>query len=187
MSALDTFLDQIYIIEKIEYIDEGFTELIKTINPKNLVSKIQKTVKQKDAVGLKLLLKKLPKVEFQKLYTIANKINSKVSKAFEVIKKDISLKLKIKGRQLDFLSLLFAVFVVNEKNVTTTTQRYIHPLIDKMIAKLREHAGLITSGLLLLMASSLVILAVSPLSITPLLILVAVLCLSMMMLYIQIG
>jgi hypothetical protein len=173
MSA--NYLEHKYLLEKIEYIDEGFTEWARRLNVKTLLGSMKNVVNQKDEQALKSMLSKLPKVEFQKLFTIGNQLTPSFEKSYEVMKRSLSKNKNLKGRQLDYLSLSLATLIVNDAD----KDKAANNLTDKIFKKASGGGSIAVGGLLMLISGAFVAAALSTFSMIPLLIALGIVGLGM--------
>jgi hypothetical protein len=173
---MSAYLENKYLLEKIQYIDEGFFDWANRLNVQTLVDTMKKTILQKDHQGLLAIFSKLPKVDFQKLFTMADKINPRFNEAFGIMKKQMS-KLKIKGRFLDYISLSFAVLIVDDTDMEKSAKK----IVDSVSSKVKKlDGGSISLGIMfLILSGSFIAAAVATMHLIPLLIAIALVGLSM--------
>jgi hypothetical protein len=177
MSVVADYLQELYMYEKVSYIDEDLSSWLKTIGPRNLIKKLSDAVKTKDAGEVEALLKTLPKVEFKKLYTITSKINSRFEEAFDITKKQLAKKFpKLKGLQLDSFALVVSIMTLTKTDLEASVKKTIDKLYKSFqrIGVKNFGSGGMTGASLLLLAGMLVAAALSTLKMSPLLLALAI-------------
>lgn len=178
MSAISNYLNELYLYEEVEYLDESFASWVKKIGSKKVIDKLQMAAQRKDLVLIRDIISDIPKVDADKLRSIGKKINKNFDKAYRITEKEAKKQFpELTGNTLKYFTLVVTPFVTISKDMKTTAKDKITKLRKKSkkfgFKKFVEGEGM--AGMFLaILAGIFVATAMAHLSLFPLLIGIAV-------------
>lgn len=173
MSVIPNCLDQLYLYEEVQYIDESFASWVKQLSNKKIVDKLQMAAQRKDLNTINQIISAIPKVDADKLRSIGKRVHKDFDKAYKVTQKEVQKQFpELSGNKLKYFVLTIAPKVALSKDMEATARDDIKKLKKKLREKgFKEFGSEGTVGLAgIFLAGVLGVTAIANLSLFPLLI-----------------
>ena len=174
MSAILNYLEQLYLYEEIQYIDESFASWVKQLSNKSITDKLQMAAQRKDLDAISRIVSVIPKVDADKLRLIGKRVHKNFDRAYKVTQKEAQKQFpELSGDKLKYFVLTIAPKVAISEDMEVTARDDIRELKKKLREKgfKKFDSGAGTLGMFMVfLAGILGVVAIAHLSLFPLLI-----------------